>query len=66
MRLIQKIVEHLSAIDDGEVSIAELHVACILPPAQKGSHDDHFKVRLHHPLDSKRLRDSTQFIKGLL
>jgi len=31
MGLVQKIVEHLAAIDDGEVSVAELHVACILP-----------------------------------
>jgi hypothetical protein len=31
MGLVQKIVEHPAAIDDGEVSVAQLHVACILP-----------------------------------
>lgn len=44
MGLVQKIVEHLAAIDDGEVRIAEFHVACILPRVQKGSHDDRFNV----------------------
>ena len=63
MGLVQKVVDHLAAIDDGEVSIAELHVACILPRVQKGSHDDHFKVRLDHVPHSKRLRDSIQFIQ---
>jgi hypothetical protein len=63
MGLIQKIVEYLAAIDDGEVSVAELHVACILPRGQKVSHDDRFKARLHHPLHAKPLGDSIQFIQ---
>jgi hypothetical protein len=37
MGLVQKIVEHLAAIDDGEASVAELHVAVILPRVQQGS-----------------------------
>jgi hypothetical protein len=63
MGLVQKIVEHLAAIDVGEVSVAELHVACILPRVQKGSHDDRFKVSLHHPPHAELLGGSTQFIQ---
>ena len=63
MGLVQKIVEYLAAIDDGEASVAELHVACILPRDRKGSHDDGFNVRLHHPLPARLLGDSTQFIQ---
>jgi hypothetical protein len=36
MGIVQKIVEHLAAIDEGEVSVVEFHVACILPRVQKG------------------------------
>ena len=61
--LVQKIVEHLAAIDDGKVSVAELHVARIVPRGQKGSQDNRFKVRLHHPLHAKLLGDSIQFIQ---
>lgn len=61
MGLVQKIVEHLPAIDDGEASVAKLHVACILARVQKGSHDDRFKV--HHPLHGELLGDSTEFIQ---
>ena len=56
-------VEYLAAIDDGEVSVAELHVACILARGQKGSHDSRFKVRLHYPLHPELCGDSAQFIQ---
>jgi hypothetical protein len=63
MGVMQKIVEHLGAIDCGKVSVAELHVARIVPRGQKGSQDNRFKVRLHHPLQAKLLGDSIQFIE---
>jgi hypothetical protein len=34
MGLVQKIVEHLAAVDHSKVSVAELHVACIVPRSQ--------------------------------
>jgi hypothetical protein len=36
---------------------------CILPRVQKGSHDDRFNVRVHHPLHAELPGDSIQFIQ---
>ena len=67
---VQKVVEHLPAIYNGKVSVAELHDARIVPRrarapflARKASQDDRLEVGLHHPLHAKLLGDSMQFIQ---